>query len=331
MSFDPGTGEMLTPEVAEPEEASSEKSEVAPPPPASGHGGGGLDFYLSASEAAALVTERLGKKTTPATFRRMVIDGDAPGPEEQDDGTATKWSQTVLDEWLDAQVPDPAITETVDETGFEAAPDGKDFYLTASEAAALLSEELGSKVSVASFCRMVMAGDVPPAHLQAGGTPRWSQYGLDAWVETNRRKTAPVPAEDETEEAAEAAHKNVYEFFERTYSPYYELHEHAVGAMNRNSPSLVWCRQWWLHQSVMCRITAAWYAWEDAYTAGGGAMSSWILEHADRHFDRIMHEDGPFKRCKEGHTDSLDQYPAEPAPESLRMKDTEADAPPESQ
>ncbi len=137
----------------------------------------------------------------------------------------------------------------------------------------------------------------------------------------------PNGREDDGENtAAEAQHSNVYDFFERVYSPYYELHDDNKSAINRERPVLVWCPRWWLHRSVVGRIVAAWYAWEDAYTAGGGAMSSWILEHADRHFDRIMAEDGPFRKCKNGHADDVGEYPTEACPEALRMEDTEKES-----
>ncbi len=126
-------------------------------------------------------------------------------------------------------------------------------------------------------------------------------------------------------EAAEAKHMDVYEFFERTYSPYYELADARISALNREKPLTSWCDQWWLHRSVVARMVASWYAWEDAYAAGGGAMSSWILEHADRHYDRVMSEDGPFRKCKSGHTDDLDEYRTLPAPDGLRLHDARKD------
>jgi hypothetical protein len=133
-------------------------------------------------------------------------------------------------------------------------------------------------------------------------------------------ETGDSPDGEETQ-AAEPKHRDVYEFFERTYSPYYELADARTSALKRDSPLMSWCDQWWLHKSVVGRMVAAWYAWEDAYTAGGGAMSSWILEHADRHHDRVMAEDGPFRKCKSGHTDDLDEYRTIAAPDGLRLHD----------
>ncbi|MFK4637123.1 DUF4913 domain-containing protein [Paenarthrobacter histidinolovorans] len=147
----------------------------------------GMDFYVTASEAAAMVTERLRlrRKTTPAMFRRMVIDNEAPAP-AVDDGKTVKWSQIALDVWLDDL---SAADEEGDETddgapgAAEVAPDGKDFYLSAGEAAALLSEATdGKKISVTRFRRMVLAGEAPAPTVQAGGTAKWSQTSLDAWI-----------------------------------------------------------------------------------------------------------------------------------------------------
>ena len=129
-----------------------------------------------------------------------------------------------------------------------------------------------------------------------------------------------APDGEETQ-AAESKHRDVYEFFERTYSPYYELADARISALNREKPVTSWCDQWWVHRCVVARLVAAWYAWEDAFAAGGGAMSSWILEHADRHYEKIMSDEGPFRKCKSGHTDDLDEYPTIPAPPSLRLHD----------
>jgi predicted DNA-binding transcriptional regulator AlpA len=289
----------------------------------------GLDFYLSASDVAALMTERLVKKTTTATFRRMVLNEDAPAPAGQD-GKTVKWSQTAIDTWLD-RLEATARQERAD-SDTDASPDGKDFYLSASEAAALVSEEIGERITVAGFRRMVMTGQAPEAMLQAGGTSKWSQQALDAWLQdsTNTPEAGAEAEEPEgaapEEEVPQPKHVSVFEFFEKTYSAYYELYDGRLAVLQQNGkPVMVWCQHWWLHKSVLGRVTAAWYAWEDSFTSGGGAMSSWILEHADRHFDRIMAEDGPFRKCKTEHTDDLLEYPTEPCPDALLLTLDEPD------
>lgn len=122
------------------------------------------------------------------------------------------------------------------------------------------------------------------------------------------------PAEPE----AKPVHRDVFDFWDRTFSAYYELFDTTPNALRRNSPHVTWCRKWWLHRGVVGRVTAAWFAWEAAHAEGGAAISAWILEHADRHFDRIMAPDGPLRECKGEHTDALDIYPTDPAPDSLR-------------
>lgn len=326
--FDPETGEAITVDGADvggdvEKETPDVEEEVIDAEPLSEEQAkeesGGLDFYVTASEAAAMVTERLGKKTTSATFRRMVIDKEAPAPAGMD-GTTIKWSQNVLDGWLDGLVETKA--QEPEGAAAEASPDGRDFYLSAAEAAALLSEAVGQRITVAMFRRMVMAGEAPAAILQAGGTAKWSQAALDEWITQQEPRSSEGEVGPEEEPPA-PKHENVYEFFENTYSPYYELHDSKVTPLNEAKPVVVWCEQWWLHKSVVGRLVAAWYAWEDAYTAGGGAMSSWILEHADRHFDRIMAEIGPFRKCKKGHTDEMGEYITEPCPPALRLPDDE--------
>lgn len=277
----------------------------------------GLDFFLTASDVASLMTERLGRKTTTATFRRMVVKADAPAPAGTD-GKTVKWSQNTIDTWLDRL--EHAAREASEAADSDSSPDGRDFFLSAAEAAALVSEESGNKFTVAMFRRMVMDGIAPPAVLQAGGTSKWSQATLDAWIKDDLHTDPapatvqeiatldPVPAPESDEEAV-PKHANVFEFFDETFSLLFELYDTDPAELQKNVPVMVWCQQWWLHKAVLGRVTAAWYAWEDSYASGGGAMSSWILEHADRHFDRIMAEEGPFRRCKGGHNRALKKYP----------------------
>lgn len=289
----------------------------------------GLDFFLTASDVASLMTERLGKKTTTATFRRMVVKADAPAPAGTD-GKTVKWSQNTIDTWLDRL--EHAAREESEKAGPDAAPDGKDFFLSAAEAAALVSEQSGHKFTVAMFRRMVMDGIAPPAVLQAGGTSNWSQATLDEWL-THDPITPPSQVVDTAQESVatdtaevedpKPQHETVYDFFTQTFSAYYELNDTNLDWKGERKPVMVWCPQWWLHKAVMGRMTAAWFAWEAANTTGGGSMSSWILEHGDRHFDRIMADDGLFRKCKTGHNDDLSEYPTEPPPPSLLL--TQAD------
>lgn len=131
---------------------------------------------------------------------------------------------------------------------------------------------------------------------------------------------AGADAEAEVEEEGQPQYENVYEFFEQVYSPYYELYDYQPGAMQqKKAAAIVWCTQWWEHRSVVARVVAAWYAWEEAYLEGGAAMSSWVLEHGNRHYDWIMAEEGPFRKCNTGHTTHIGEFPTEASPASLRI------------
>jgi hypothetical protein len=131
----------------------------------------------------------------------------------------------------------------------------------------------------------------------------------------------PVP--EDTEEPPEPAFRTVYDFYEGIYGPLYEHFDSAPGVMaQRGTTGIRWCRQWWNHQSVMMRMTALWQGYEVAYAEGGGAVSTWMLDHADRHFDRIMAEGGPLSECRSDHGNQMVRYPTDPLPEGLNLDAT---------
>lgn len=230
---------------------------------------------------------------------------------------------------------DPVTGELLPPDGFDPAtgevlpPEdpapvaGMDFHLNARDAAEYVTERLGQHISASTFRQLVMVGQAPPPLSGNDFKAIWSQAALSAWVE-DQLEAADETAEDGQAPKAKAQHRDVYDFFEKTYSPYYELHVAKPNVMNAHGKeNISWCKQWWLHTSVVARLVAAWYTWEDAYAAGGGAMSSWILEHGDRHFERIMADGGPFEKCKTEHTEGMGEYPTEPAPAALRLQDDE--------
>ncbi|CAM3349600.1 hypothetical protein PSET11_03325 [Arthrobacter ulcerisalmonis] len=129
-----------------------------------------------------------------------------------------------------------------------------------------------------------------------------------------------APVTEETEGAPEPAFRTVYDFYEGIYGPMYEHFDSAPGVMaQRGTTGIRWCRQWWNHQSVMMRMTALWQGYEVAYAEGGGAVSTWMLDHADRHFDRIMAEGGPLSECRSDHGNQMVRYPTDPLPEGLNL------------
>ena len=127
----------------------------------------------------------------------------------------------------------------------------------------------------------------------------------------------------EAEEEVEPAYSTVYDFYEGIYGPLYEHFDSAPGAMGQrtqtNGTTTRWCSQWWNHESVMMRMIALWQGYEAAYNEGGGAVSTWILDHADRHFDRIMDPKGPLSKCTTNHTEGMTRYPTESVPEGLNL------------
>ncbi|MDP9988621.1 hypothetical protein J2S98_003809 [Arthrobacter oryzae] len=223
------------------------------------------------------------------------------------------------------EVPEPGADMSgipEEESNHFGMPD-VDFKLWARDAAELASELLGQKITTAGFRHKVMNGDAP---LPIDDTEQWSQKDVMQWAAAEIAAAEATDSEENTEDAGKdpkPVHADVFDFYERTFRIYYELHDTTPNALQRERPILTWCEKWWLHRGVVGRLTAAWYAWEAAHAEGGSAISAWILEHADRHFDRIMAEDGPLRMCKSQHTDSLDVYPAEPVPESLRLPDTD--------
>ncbi|ANP74829.1 DUF4913 domain-containing protein [Cryobacterium arcticum] len=63
-----------------------------------------------------------------------------------------------------------------------------------------------------------------------------------------------------------------------------------------------WCTQWWLHPEVVARFKALWQAsmQADASVMDGdaGAVSSWWINHWDRHAATIFDStNGPFRDC----------------------------------
>lgn len=133
---------------------------------------------------------------------------------------------------------------------------------------------------------------------------------------------------EETEEAPEPAFRTVYDFYEGIYGPLYEHFDSAPGVMaQRGTTGIRWCRQWWNHQSVMMRMTALWQGYEVAYAEGGGAVSTWMLDHADRHFDRIMAEGGPLSECRSDHGNQMVRYPTDPLPKGLNLDATTVQTP----
>jgi hypothetical protein len=78
----------------------------------------------------------------------------------------------------------------------------------------------------------------------------------------------------------------------------------------RLTGSVTWCASWWAHPEAVDRLTALWRAWEALHAAPGVGLSTWWLNHADPHLDRLMDAQcGPFAGCRDGHSDKLEALP----------------------
>lgn len=262
--------------------------------------------------------------TTPTTPDET---GDEETPAEHSALSADGAALTGLDPA--AAGVDTSTGEITDPTEFPTPESGAEdhgFELTASEAASLVTERSG-KLSAVSFKAMVARGDAPKPSSWAGRTPLWSLDDLEPWIqglpspEADEPEPEPEPVEETPE--PEPAFRTVYDFYEGIYGPLYEHHDSNPGVLQqRGTAPIRWCKQWWNHESVMMRLTALWQAYEVAYAEGGGAVSTWMLDHADRHFDRIMAEGGPLSECRSDHGENMTRYPVDPLPEGLNLDAT---------
>lgn len=65
---------------------------------------------------------------------------------------------------------------------------------------------------------------------------------------------------------------------------------------------LSWDRRWWLHNEVVARTTALWWAWEGArrQTENRAAMSGWWVDHCEPHLRVLLDgETGPMSGANE--------------------------------
>lgn len=158
---------------------------------------------------------------------------------------------------------------------------------------------------------------------EAAGVDTSTGEITDGTDSPTRDTSTEPPAVEESEEIPEPAFRTVYDFYEGIYGPLYEHYDSNPGvAQQRAAAPVRWCRQWWNHESVMMRLIALWQAYEVAYAEGGGAVSTWMLDHADRHFDRIMAEGGPLSECRSDHGNKMTRYPVDPLPEGLNLDAT---------
>lgn len=242
-------------------------------------------------------------------------------PEDHLPGTGLLFDTTDTEQ---EQLSPAPVEEDQELAGPSPAPTGHVFELTASEAATLVSERAWP-LSAVSFKAMAARGEAPKPTSIAGRTALWSLDDLETWIQGFPSPEADEPAPEPVEGASEPepAFRTVYDFYEGIYGPLYEHYDSSPGVMaTRGTKEIRWCRQWWNHESVMMRLIALWQAYEVAYAEGGGAMSTWMLDHADRHFDRIMAEGGPLSECRANHNHKMIRYPVDPLPEGINLDAT---------
>ncbi|WP_084721927.1 DUF4913 domain-containing protein [Rhodococcus marinonascens] len=83
---------------------------------------------------------------------------------------------------------------------------------------------------------------------------------------------------------------------------------------------LAWDERWWLYPEVAGRLTALWYAWEEARVSDkASAMSSWWIHHLEPHLRVILDgETGPMAHAKpDGSFSGWPALPLQPVPAEL--------------
>ena len=65
------------------------------------------------------------------------------------------------------------------------------------------------------------------------------------------------------------------------------------------SQNQYWCSQWWNHPEAVDRLRALYEQWLEAQANGG--MSSWWIDHFDRHATVLFAKRGPFGECGTAH------------------------------
>lgn len=129
----------------------------------------------------------------------------------------------------------------------------------------------------------------------------------------------------ESEDEPENMYEDIYTFFSSELHPFYIRESPFVQDKSTDDTkrSLAWCPQWWLHVEAVSRISALWHGWEKSRLESGAALSTWILDHADRHMDRLLNPQGPFRYCspKDGHTSKAVPFIVAEYPDFLTTTD----------
>jgi hypothetical protein len=89
-----------------------------------------------------------------------------------------------------------------------------------------------------------------------------------------------------------------------------------------HSNRLRWCPNWWEHPEMVARLWTLYLGWTQVINDGSALdFSLWILDHLDRHCERLFRADGPASACNQferGHTPPRERtiFAKRPKPES---------------
>lgn len=139
-------------------------------------------------------------------------------------------------------------------------------------------------------------------------TSEWT----DEWADEPPPELAAVPGHERGQAPAQPVYSALPAFVADYLAP---LYRRPLSKQQRP-----WCPQWWNHPEAVVRLEALWRAWEALRQEPRFGMSTWLLDHADRHMAVLLDPDGPFHGCSAtgGHTvGRLEPLPVEPPPEGL--------------
>lgn len=157
------------------------------------------------------------------------------------------------------------------------------------------------------------------AQLTTEGTPATAP----AAVAPLAPPVAPAAVQETASEEPENMYEDMYTFFSAELHPFYVRESTFLQEKDTEKRALAWCPQWWLHIEAATRISSLWHGWEKSRLESGAALSTWILDHADRHMDRLLNPHGPFRYCSttDGHTRKAIPFIVEEYPDSLTISD----------
>lgn len=134
--------------------------------------------------------------------------------------------------------------------------------------------------------------------------PEHDRQQTSAVIPSRVNESVPAGAQPAGEDEPENMYEDMYTFFSNELHPFYIRESPFLQEKDTEKRSLAWCPQWWNHIEAVTRISSLWHGWEKSRLEPGAALSTWILDHADRHMDRLLNPQGPFRYCspKDGHT-----------------------------